>query len=846
MKLQHFLSGLVITLLVLFPRASGSLPGDAQRELYQKILENYPQELEQARKSGEPLFELGVLNQGASAYQYFGQFERAIALYEQALAIARQVEDSDLQGSILWSLAIAHSKLGDAYGINFLESQLAEEQQPKFRLAILKYLSTAYSQSQDLERSLVLREDYVRLVRQIGTKMEEVSALNDLGLGYFALRQYDRAIAVHEEALALVKGVENATLHGGILVHLGISYSYADREDKALAQFEALLELGRETGNVYQQEQALNAISEYYTIQEDYERAIAIQNDRLELAKTQKHFTDEAFALQDLSRIYYWSGELKQAIAIQQKSLDLIDRGFKQQQAEIPAAAEVLEYSSSIAQALGYEKLGFLWLQANDLANARSSFRNALEGLEQQRQQIIINPNFVNMSKDQLSVFAYDQATDVYRLLQQIAVRENKPLQGLELSEAGRARALVDLLVSKLSTNPTAIAKTPPPTIEQIRHIAKTENSTLVTYTVQYEYGRFYQYGPGQWLKGEPPEKIATELYIWVIQPNGKITFRSVPLNFVLDDLVRGARNSIILQGQGRLRRRRSTGEPLKELHGYLIEPITDLLPSDPQARVTFIPQDSLLLVPFPALQDANGTYLVEQHTLMTSPSIQVLDLTRKNRLRNQQQRRKDTQALVVGNPTMPEIRLEGGDASVQLDPLPGAEQEAETIATLLQTEALIGDAATKPATIARMESAPIIHFATHGLLDDRGGFLSSLALAPTSDDSGFLTAKEIAGLSLTTELAVLSACDTGRGTINGDGVVGLSRAFVSAGAEGVLVSLWAIPDRPTVVLMEEFYQQLQQGKDKASALRSAMAIAKQQFPEPHNWAAFTFIGVSE
>lgn len=361
---------------------------------------------------------------------------------------------------------------------------------------------------------------------------------------------------------------------------------------------------------------------------------------------------------------------------------------------------------------------------------------------------------------------------------------------------------------------------------------------------MQYEYGRFYQRGPGEWLKSDLPERIASELYVWVISPQGKIEFRQVPLNFSLDELVKKARVFITLTGPSR--RRLPPGEPLKELHEYLIEPISDLLPKDPQERVTFIPQDSLLLVPFPALQDGNGTYLVEKHTLMTSPSIQVLDLTRQNRDRNQNQGSRDNQPLVVGNPTMPEIELDGGKIRVQLEDLPGAELEAEAIADLLNTEPLIGHQATKPAVVSKMQATSTIHLATHGLLNDRGGFLSSLALAPTTGDRGFLTAKEIAQLSLNAELAVLSACDTGLGTINGDGVIGLSRAFVSAGAEGVLVSLWAIPDQPTVMVMTNFYQQMQQGEDKASALRQAMLLTQQKFPEPRNWAAFTLIGMSE
>lgn len=138
-----------------------------------------------------------------------------------------------------------------------------------------------------------------------------------------------------------------------------------------------------------------------------------------------------------------------------------------------------------------------------------------------------------------------------------------------------------------------------------------------------------------------------------------------------------------------------------------------------------------------------------------------------------------------------------------------------------------------------------MIHLATHGLLDDftGGGVPGAIALAPDGKDNGLLTANEILDLKLNAELVVLSACDTGRGRVTGDGVVGLSRSLISAGVPSVIVSLWLVPDEPTASLMTAFYRQLQQNPDKASALRGAMLATMKQHPEPRDWAAFTLIG---
>jgi CHAT domain-containing protein len=258
-----------------------------------------------------------------------------------------------------------------------------------------------------------------------------------------------------------------------------------------------------------------------------------------------------------------------------------------------------------------------------------------------------------------------------------------------------------------------------------------------------------------------------------------------------------------------------------------------------------------LFLVPFAALQDTQGQYLIDSHTLAIAPSIQVLDLTQQQQLRHTQghlsatKEERLTPALVVGNPTMPKLPAQMGKKAETLSPLPGAEQEAQAIAPLLGSQAITGEAATKVAIVQQMGEARLIHLATHGLLDDfKGmGVPGALALAPSGQDSGLLTADEILDLKLQAELVVLSACDTGRGRITGDGIIGLSRSFITAGVPSLVVSLWAVPDFSTAFLMTEFYRTLKQGQDKAQSLRQAMLATKQQYPDPRQWAAFTLIG---
>jgi CHAT domain-containing protein len=294
----------------------------------------------------------------------------------------------------------------------------------------------------------------------------------------------------------------------------------------------------------------------------------------------------------------------------------------------------------------------------------------------------------------------------------------------------------------------------------------------------------------------------------------------------------------------------------LRTLHRLLIDSISDALPTDPNAHVIFIPHGHLFLVPFAALKDATGKYLVEKHTLRTAPSIQTLKLTHEHRHRLKSQ---GSDTLIVGNPTMPsvdDITMPSDDhpkepLKKQLSSLLGAKQEAESIAALFHTQAFTGDQATKDAVLNKIDQARIIHLATHGLLND-SPFWSlpgriALAPSPSAKDNGWLGASEIIKRSLSAELAVLSACDTGQGKIVEDGVIGLSRSFIAAGVPSVVVSLWSIPDAPTGELMVEFYKNWYVRKlNKAQALREAMLMTMKNHPHPSAWAAFTLIGESD
>lgn len=434
-----------------------------------------------------------------------------------------------------------------------------------------------------------------------------------------------------------------------------------------------------------------------------------------------------------------------------------------------------------------------------------------------------------------------------------LAPKTRKPSTVMLRSEASSKElvkngTLISFKLSQGDKKPSS----PAPNVEQIKQVAKAQNATIVQYSIIYDDVN---------IDGKKQTQ-ESELVTWVIKPSGEIVMRRLNLQgkrsqgrFSLLSLIQRSRRKLGVRSMGlekgittieKIPEAKPSQSELKELHQILIQPIADLLPQKPEERVVFIPQGDLFLVAFAALQDTNGKYLIEKHTISTAPSIQVLDLLYQRKVERKGEQSftpaniKGDELLIVGNPTVPKV-LKPGENPIQLSPIPGAEQEAKSIAEIFKTQALAGDAATETAIVQRMPQAKIIHLATHACELNNSNVI---ALAASNQDDGWLSVEEIEKLNLKADLVVLSAANTALGKITGDGVIGFSRAFFVAGADSVVGTLWEGNDMTMVFLMTEFYNNLSKNTDKAGALRQAMLETMKKYPNPQDWAAFTLVGL--
>ncbi|MDZ8263442.1 CHAT domain-containing tetratricopeptide repeat protein [Nostoc sp. ChiQUE01b] len=785
-----------------------------------------------------------LLNEGFD-YRRFGKVELALKSHGQALQIYREIKDRRGEARALLAFGDVYINLGNyPKGIEYFQQSLAiirSIKKPDIEFWILSYLGAAYSGLGNYPQAIEYAEQSLIISRQLKNKQMEGNALQDLGIVYSKLGDYLKAIDYVEQGLKIAREVKNNLEEGSALQELGEIYWYEGDYPKAIEYFQQGLKIFRLLKRPYAELSALNGLGRAYWKQGNYSQAVEYLTQGLRISREFKDRRGEGADLLTLGNVYSEQENYPKAIDYLQQSLLITEETN-----DLSRKGKILN------------NLGHIFYKQGNLALAERTLIESLKVKESIRDSKL---------GDNQKVSLYETQRNTYNTLQKVLIAQNKNDAALEIAERSRSRAFVELLSSRLSTNKNLEKSPQSPTIAQMKQTAKVQNATLVQYSIIADDFKV-------------TDKFRTEeseLYIWVIKPTGEVIFRKADLkplwqkeNTNLDNLIATSRQSIGVRSRGiqvsykpNLSKAQNN---FNRLHELLIDPIADLLPTKENDKVIFIPQNSLFLVPFPALQDKNGKYLIEKNTILTSPSIQVLDLTHQQRQNIEQ--RNSTSPLIVGNPTMPKVAFKIGSTPQQLTSLPGAEKEAKAIASLFNTQALIGNKATEAAIVKRLPQAGIIHFATHGLFDDIRGLDSAIAFAPSKGkltltpenlsslssplskqdkkDDGLLTAEEILDLKINADLVVLSACDTGRGRITGDGVIGLSRSLISAGTPSVIVSLWAVDDGSTAFLMTKFYQNLQQKLDKATALRNAILAAKKKYASPSQWAAFTLIGESQ
>ena len=416
-----------------------------------------------------------------------------------------------------------------------------------------------------------------------------------------------------------------------------------------------------------------------------------------------------------------------------------------------------------------------------------------------------------------------DAHQDVFGAYIDLLGRQGKAADALALAEQARARAFLDLRAERAGDARLAT----PASVADARAAAARLHSTILAYWV----------GP-------------SAVSIWVVRPDREPVLVRVPaLPSKVIELVRATAG---LDGDGGAARGllmtdRAQQAPWRELEGLLIAPVRRLLPRAPGSRLTIVPHGPLFALSFAGLRAPGGRALLETHDLHYLPAIAaVAGATARGRAASG--------ALVVGDPG----ELPAAPGSERLPALPWARREAAAVRRMLgpTTTLLTATDANEADVRATLAGRGLLHFATHGVVSNVTTSPSYLALRPAGEHDGRLLADEIYDLRLDADLVVLSACRTALGPVEGDGVIGFARAFLSAGARSVVATQWDVSDRVSYEVMREFYARRGRGASKSGALRGAqLAVLRAlragtikadgvALPEtPRLWAGFVLTG---
>jgi CHAT domain-containing protein len=453
------------------------------------------------------------------------------------------------------------------------------------------------------------------------------------------------------------------------------------------------------------------------------------------------------------------------------------------------------------------------YVEAREFSKARADLERAVSLLEKYRTNIVEPENRSRFLDARQGTFDELVALSLDAL--------GRSEQAFDYSEESRARTLLDESVPVKRAGSQSGRTATPLKLQEIQ-AALPADLRLVTYSVTDE-----------------------RTYIFTITRSRFDVVQSSATTEIIDRLVQeyvsGLKNRSSLD---------ELSEKAKQLYEYLIEPIGAQL-SDGK-RLCVVPDKALHFLPFAALIDRSGQFLVKHYNLTYAPSATVLTHCIEER------RLKGTggteSALAVGNPKFDREKFP------TLETLTDADLEAAEVAKFYPGSVLLNSASASKKNVKEALNVEIIHLAVHVLVDEKSPWLAALVLAgdgsasqgsrggDESGGEGLLYLNDIYGISLPrTRLVVLSACQSALGQYyRGEGIVSLVRPFLALRVPMVVASLWSIDSEATAPLMIEFHKNRTSGKkDAGEALREAQIklTEDERFQHPYYWAPFIAVG---
>jgi CHAT domain-containing protein len=785
---------------------------------HQEGMKSLQQGLEAARAVHDGFFEAYSLLALASGYADEGDLRKAVDYYMQALPLQKARQDAWGEGQADYQIASMYRSLG----------------QPEKALEYARQALVVWQRLQN--RSL------------------EADALLTLGDVHSELGDQTTALSHFERALALYQGISNQAGEAIALRRMGEARAKQERLQEALFEYNQALAIyhaaaspdsSMRAGEVTVESDIASAkISLGQT-----EEALLTLRRVLELLPTTGHSTEyEAAILYELARAERAAGHLEEAMVRCKAALDLTES----RRGTVAGADMRASYLAKVQDR--YELFIALLMQMHRQHSGGGYDAKALEASERARARGLLD--LLNESHADVTQGVEPELLERKRSLQaELNFKEAYRIQLLSKShtdqELGALEKEINHLTSECEETEAQIRTRSP------RYAALTQPQPLGLSEIQSLLGPdtvLLEYSLG-----------SDKSFLWVVAASSLKTY-VLPGRSEIEALARRAYSEM------------SVNDPTGKQHdtstlGRMLLGSADLPKGK---RLAIVAEGALEYIPFAALRASPGASpLVASHEIVTLPSASTLALLRQE---TEGRTRPTKQVAVLADPVFrrddprvtgapPAAETSGKERSqeveraakesglLNLDRLPASRREAQAIISLADPgsslKALDFDASLETSTSPELAQYQIIHFASHTLLNSHhpelSGILLSLVDRQGRSRDGFLQAREIYNLKLNADMVVLSACQTALGKeVRGEGLIGLSRAFMYAGSPRVVASLWRVPDSATAELMRRFYRAMfVESLPPSAALRkSQLALQREvRWSAPYYWAGFTLQG---
>jgi CHAT domain-containing protein len=820
---------------------------------------------------------VGALGTKALRHTTWTEYETAMRYVELQQLVAERINSQvGFAGAFLNAGRVKHAQEEHEEGLALTLKALAiyESIGLKNGMALaLENSSNFYRALGDYRRAFDCAQKSLRIAESEQHRRNIMFALTELGIIYGHQNNAEQALAHYERAHAIALEMGETLVSATIRHDIALQYVRFGEYERALGAYQQLLKQLENHGDQGGAAMIRDQIGTTLAEQKKYDEALVYHQQALAGLEAANKKRATVVSLNNMATVYLLQHKYADALSVAERAVAISrDKGRKN------------DLSFALTQ-LGYSQLGL-----NRLSEARQSFTDAVAMVENMRAQT------AGGVQEQQRYF--EEGLKAHHGLLSVLVKQNETREALTFAERAKARALLDIvqqesvrvlkamtaqeqdeerrLKSEITQLNRQLARVTHPDKQDATRVAEIE-TRLEKARLAYEAFQNTLYTTHPELRtqrGEAPIVTANELaellpdtqtvlleyvvtedntYLFTIAKAGEkaeaaVQIYTVPIK--REDL---AKQIETFRKQLATRDLGFRPAALK-LYDLLLKPVEAQL----RGKTSFIiaPDSNLWDLPFQALMNGSGRYLIEDASISYAPSLTVLREMTKRR-KNKISSPAPATLLALGNPVSG--RETGNHAGPRLrnrnlDPLPEAEQEVKALGRLYgaaHSKIYIGAEAREDRLKSEASKARILHFTTHGTLNNASPMYSYLTLAEGgANDDGLLEAWELMQLDLKADLAVLSACETARGRIGaGEGMIGFSWAMFIAGVPSIVVSQWKVESAGTRDLMVSFHRSLigaaKTKPTKTDALRqAALALMKNsETRHPFYWAGFVLVG---